>query len=63
MILRMTRREQGFKRSPLHAEDLSILDIGVLILRLVVVFKDLSLGAEPLQIGQTADMVTMPVSE
>jgi hypothetical protein len=59
----MTRCEQGFKRSPLHAKDLSILDIGVLLLRLVMVFKDLGIRAETLQIRQAADMVTMPVGE
>ena len=51
MILRMSRREQGFQCSPLYVEDLSILDIGVRILRLVVVLEDLGLRAESFQIG------------
>lgn len=63
MILRMSRRKQGFQCSPLNAEDLSILDIGIRILRLVVVLEDLGLRAEALQIRQTADMVAVPVSE
>lgn len=63
MIRRMTRRKQGFKRGTLHTKDLSILDIGVLLLRLVMVFKHLGIGAEPLQVGQAADMITVPVGE
>lgn len=63
MILRMTRRKQRLKRRPLHPKDLSILDIRILILGLMVMFKNLSLGTEPLQIRQAADMVAVPVGE
>lgn len=63
MILRMSRREQGFQCSALDVEDLSILDIGVRVRQLVVVLEDLGLRAEPLQIGQTADMVAVPMGE
>ena len=63
MVLRMTRREQSFQRSPLHTKHLPILDIGILFLRLMVVFENLSIGAEPLQIGQAADVIAVPVGE
>lgn len=63
MILRMTGREQGFQRSPLHTKDLPILDIGIFILRLMMVLEYLSIGAEPLQIGQAADVIAVPVGE
>lgn len=63
MILRMTRRKQRLQRRPFYAKDLPIIDIGIRIVRLKVMFKNLSLGTEPLQVGQAADMVAVPVGE
>jgi hypothetical protein len=59
----MTGRKQRFQRRPLYAKDLPIIDIGIRILRSMVMFENLSLGTEPLEIGQAADMVAVPVGE